>query len=113
MPNLTLFRSRNWHLCQQQDPFNGYSPADVLDSKIGLTTNDSYGKIYCYIKALFRRFYRRARSLKCNIKLYNLDVADLAQILQKREIRFARIEVSSIPLGPVQPPFLVLTSIRR
>lgn len=73
------------------DPLDGWNLSEVLDFDIGPTTNDVYGKLFCYLRSLFSSFHQRVASHSVRFLLLNVDATDLPD--QLGETRFARIEV--------------------
>jgi len=78
------------------DPLAGWSLPEVLKQRVGHTSNDIYGKLYCHIHDQLSSFRRNLRSgICCDLKLYNMDAAVLARHLGQ-DISFDRIEVLCI-----------------
>ncbi|KAI2768200.1 hypothetical protein F4815DRAFT_498186 [Daldinia loculata] len=93
VPNPTLFHSTyEWPMMDNADPTSGWSLKAFLEFNIGPTKNDTYGKLYHYLRQLFVEFHRRLRAFSVKFELLQAD----ARSLQLGEKRFDRIDVGNI-----------------
>ncbi|KAH9842165.1 hypothetical protein Tdes44962_MAKER01543 [Teratosphaeria destructans] len=94
VPNPTIFRNREWPLMDSADPMSGWSLREVLKTGQGAATNDTYGKLYHYVKAELTGFCQRLASSPVTFELFNTQTEFLCEHVSKGE--FARVEVANI-----------------
>lgn len=56
---------------------------------------DWYGKLYIYLHDIFKRFLHRLGKIRIGFVLYNMDVKELPQHLERNT--YSRIEVCFVP----------------
>jgi hypothetical protein len=75
------------------DPLSGWNLSEILKQRIGLATNDVYGKLYRHLHDQLSSFRRSLRtSNSCNFKLFHMDPGALVEHF-KNAVTFDRIEV--------------------
>ncbi|KAI0849407.1 hypothetical protein F5Y00DRAFT_269392 [Daldinia vernicosa] len=93
VPNPTLFHSTySWEMMDNSDPTSGWSLKSFLEVNIGPTKNDTYGKLYHYLRKLFVEFHHRLRAFPIKFDLFQGD----ARSLQLDAKKFDRIDVGNI-----------------
>ncbi len=86
------------------NPLSGWDPMEVLDTSSGAATADIYGKLFYYVRGLFRAFLGRLSSLDISFQMLQLSAIDLPVLLQGET--FSRIEVRGAfaPCAQVNSP---------
>ena len=94
MRNRTFFQTAGtWPMKDNADPLHGWPSSKVAQTFSGSATADIYGKLFYYLRALFRTFLGRLSSSSMSFQLFQVDVMDLPGRLRKEA--FSRIEVSN------------------
>lgn len=78
------------------NPLEGWPAKEVLSTCVGPAQNDSYGRLYYYIRDLISMLHRSLSNCTCKLQLFNLDAIELPDVLAG--LTFDRIEVWKIPL---------------
>jgi hypothetical protein len=93
----TFFQTADvWPLKDSADPADGWETKDVAATSTGALVNDTYGKLYFYVKDILTSFCRRVQTLKISINLYQEDAKSLADHFSPGT--FSRIEVGKLTL---------------
>ncbi|KAJ5742608.1 uncharacterized protein N7511_011340 [Penicillium nucicola] len=93
-PNPTFyFPPFVWPMDDKADPLDGWPIREVAREQT-MAKEDLYGKLYIYLRRVFRRFLDRLARIEINLELLNTDAIQLPETLQ--ENKYARIEVSNI-----------------
>ena len=74
----------------QADPLDGW-PLLKVHHTISTASQDTYGKLFVYLREVMRKFLRRLAAGKTDFDLYNVHVKELPQYLTRD--RYDRIEV--------------------
>ncbi|KAJ8610581.1 hypothetical protein MRB53_038486 [Persea americana] len=89
-PLRLLFRNtETWLMDDKRDPLDGWSPWEV-DRWTTSAKEDSYGKLFAYLRAKFESFLKRLLNGSFTFEMHCRDVMDLPNHLEKA--RYARIE---------------------
>ncbi len=72
------------------DPSNGWPVLEVQQTS-WIAPRDWYGKLYVHIHGVMKRFLCRLQESRIRFDLYNVDVRELPQHLERN--KFSRIEV--------------------
>ncbi|KAK7937625.1 uncharacterized protein PG986_014493 [Apiospora aurea] len=92
-PNPTFFQTAGtWPMKDNADPLHGWPSSKVAQTFSGSATADVYGKLFYYLRALFRTFLGRLSSSSMSFQLFQVDVMDLPGHLGNET--FSRIESS-------------------
>jgi hypothetical protein len=59
------------------DPLNGWDIAEIAVMLSGPATSDIYGKLFYYLRGLFRGFCNRLSPLNVSFQAFHLDAQDL------------------------------------
>lgn len=87
----SLFYGNFWPLKRDADPLRGWDLATINRNEIGGAHNDIYGKLFYYVRDLFKRFILKLRTVNVNFHILPYSGYELAQ---ETDLKFDRIEVS-------------------
>lgn len=91
----SLFYGNFWPLKRDVDPLRGWDLAAIRGHSGTLgAANDIYGKLFYYVRDLFKRFILKLRTVNVTFHVLPYSGYDLTQ---KTELEFDRIEVSLSP----------------
>lgn len=106
IPTRLVFDASGAWLCRDDVHLPaGWDPREVVltGRKHGCTTEDIYGCLFFHVKAQYRAFARRIRSMHVEIHVSTREASDLAQLLTNgryapfdSSVRFDRVETSNI-----------------
>lgn len=89
----TIFQTADvWPMKDNADPLCGWPAEEVAQTLSGAATADIYGKLFYYLRSLFRTFLARVSNSKVSFQLFQVDAADLPDYLSGES--FSRIEAS-------------------
>jgi hypothetical protein len=93
--NPTIFQTADWPMPDSADPLSGWDYIDVLTTPYGPASNDTYGKLFTYLKGLLSTFYRRlfSETTKTEFRLLCVDAENLRDYAVQYDV-FDRVEVS-------------------
>lgn len=74
------------------DPLNGWSLKEVLNTKSGAATADTYGKLFFHLRGLLHSFLDRISSSRISFHIFHLDTSSLPDHLDVDS--FSRVDVS-------------------
>jgi hypothetical protein len=85
-----MFQSDCWPFDDKSDPMAGWSIIEVYGTPWA-ASQDTYGKLFAYLRKEFQAFFHRMVSLKIHIQLLNVDAKLLPELLTPKS--YGRIEV--------------------
>lgn len=96
-----MFQSDCWPFDDKSDPMAGWNITEVHKTPWA-ASQDTYGKLFAYLREEFQAFLHRMVTLKIHLQLFNVDAKFLPELLTPES--YGRIKVK-VPIKSCTLPF--------